>query len=115
MLKVTSIYDSHVPIKTIKVESIDQGSRISIFVIKKLLIEKKKLYKKYCLTPITFERQYKRIKNLVQRKTSAAKIQYLKDKLVVGNNRKQKWDVLRSVLGISTQRAHCTVSYVLTL
>ena len=72
----------------------------------KTIEREKKLYKKYFLRPITFERQYKRIKNLVQRKISAAKIQYFEDKFVVCNNSKQKWDMIRSVLGISTQRGH---------
>ena len=107
MHKLTSIYDSQYAIKTIKVKSIDQRKPYINSVIKKVLLEKKKIYKKYCLRPIAFERQYKRTNNLVQRKISAAKIQYFNDKPVLCNNPK-KWDVLRSVLGISSQRGHCS-------
>ena len=63
MLKFTSIYDSHFPIKTIKVTSFDQSKPYIDSVIKKTIEREKKLYKKYYLRPITFERQYKRIKS----------------------------------------------------
>ena len=47
MHKFTCIYDSHFPIETIKIKSIDQRKLYIDSGIKKLLIEKKKLYKKY--------------------------------------------------------------------
>ena len=108
ILNFTSIIsdsiESFCPLKYLP-QSVDSKKPWLSNDLKVLIKEKNKLYKKYLKKPITFEIQYRTIRNQVNNSIKTEKKKYYQNLLnQYQNNSKKSWSVLNGLLGRSRSK-----------
>ena len=94
-LFLSFIINTSLAINTKRVKVLDYKKPYITSDIKNLIRDKRNLYKKFRKHPITFEDQYKSLKNYCDRKIKCAKKDYSTKKLNSCDGPTDYWDILK--------------------
>ena len=97
---ITDAFCEAYPIVTARRKKVDEAKPYINNELKRLILQKNKLYKKYRKYPITYGEAYRQLRNQVTTQVRLARTNYYRQRMVLSSNNSSKaWRLLGEMLG----------------